>query len=72
MHMRPKAGHGDGAGPGLGVSRSENEYLIRIEIPDVKKEDVKIAVADGIITISGEVLPATRASPQRSAAARGT
>src|ERR1700737_214986 len=40
--------------PLANISESENEYLIRIEIPDVKKEDVKIAVADGIITISGE------------------
>jgi HSP20 family protein len=40
--------------PLANISESENEYLIRLEIPDVKKEDVKIAVADGIITISGE------------------
>src|ERR1700716_181317 len=40
--------------PLANISESENEYLIRIEIPGVKKEDVKIAVADGIITISGE------------------
>jgi len=40
--------------PLANISESENEYLIRIEIPDVKKEDVKIAVSDGIITISGE------------------
>jgi HSP20 family protein len=40
--------------PLANISESENEYLIGIEIPDVKKEEVKIAVADGIITISGE------------------
>jgi HSP20 family protein len=40
--------------PLANISESENEYLIRIELPDVKKENVKIAVADGIITISGE------------------
>jgi HSP20 family protein len=40
--------------PLANISESENEYLIRIELPDVKKEDVKIAVADGVITISGE------------------
>jgi HSP20 family protein len=40
--------------PLANISESENEYLIKIELPDVKKEDVKIAVADGIITISGE------------------
>jgi HSP20 family protein len=36
------------------ISERDNEYLIRVELPDVKKEDVKIAVADGVITISGE------------------
>ena len=40
--------------PLANISESENEYLIRVELPDVKKEDVKIAVADGVITISGE------------------
>jgi HSP20 family protein len=40
--------------PLANISESENEYLVRVELPDVKKEDVKIAVADGVITISGE------------------
>jgi HSP20 family protein len=40
--------------PLANISENENEYLIRLELPDVKKEDVKIAVADGVITISGE------------------
>jgi HSP20 family protein len=40
--------------PLANISESEKEYLIKCELPDVKKEDVKIAVADGVITISGE------------------
>jgi HSP20 family protein len=40
--------------PLANISEGENEYLIKVELPDVKKEDVKIAVADGVITISGE------------------
>ena len=40
--------------PLANISESENEYLIKVELPDVKKEDVKIAVADGVISISGE------------------
>ena len=39
--------------PLANISESESEYLIKVELPDVKKEDVKIAVADGVITISG-------------------
>jgi HSP20 family protein len=40
--------------PLANISESDKEYLIKCELPDVKKEDVKIAVADGVITISGE------------------
>jgi HSP20 family protein len=40
--------------PLANISETEHEYLVRLELPDVKKEDVKIAVADGVITISGE------------------
>ncbi len=40
--------------PLANISETEKEYLIKCELPDVKKEDVKIAVADGVITISGE------------------
>jgi HSP20 family protein len=40
--------------PLANISETEKEYLLRVELPDVKKDDVKIAVADGVITISGE------------------
>jgi HSP20 family protein len=40
--------------PLANISESEKSFLIRFELPDVKKEDVNIAVADGVITISGE------------------
>ena len=37
------------------ISESENQYLIKVELPEVKKEVVKIAVADGVITITAVV-----------------
>jgi len=40
--------------PTADVSESEKEYLIKAELPEVKKEDVKITVEDGVITLSGE------------------
>jgi HSP20 family protein len=40
--------------PLANISESEKEYLIKCELPGVNKENVKIAVADGVITISGE------------------
>jgi HSP20 family molecular chaperone IbpA len=33
---------------------SDNWYRKKIDLPDVSKEDVRIAVSDGAITISGE------------------
>ena len=32
----------------------DNEYLIKAELPEVKKEDVKVTVQDDVLTISGE------------------
>jgi HSP20 family protein len=40
--------------PLANISENEKEYVVKCELPDVKKEDVKITVADGVITISGE------------------
>lgn len=40
--------------PSVDVSETEGEYQIKAEIPDVKKEDVKVTVEDGILTIQGE------------------
>lgn len=40
--------------PTADISETEKEYLIKAELPEVKKEDVKITVEDGVITLSGE------------------
>jgi HSP20 family protein len=40
--------------PGADISESEKEYLIRAELPGVKREDVKVTLDQGAITISGE------------------
>jgi HSP20 family protein len=40
--------------PAANISETEKEYLIKAELPEVKKEDVKITVENGIITIRGE------------------
>jgi HSP20 family protein len=52
---RPRRGEGGGAWtPTANISETEKEYLIKAELPEVKKEDVKITLSDGVITISGE------------------
>jgi len=40
--------------PSADISETEQEYLIRAELPAVKKEDVKVTLDEGMITISGE------------------
>lgn len=40
--------------PTANISETEKEYLIKAELPEVKKEDVKVTLQDGVITISGE------------------
>jgi HSP20 family protein len=40
--------------PSADVSETEKEFLIRAELPAVKKEDVKVTVDQGAITIEGE------------------
>ena len=36
------------------VSESEGEYVIKAEVPEVRKEDVSVTVQDGVLTLSGE------------------
>jgi HSP20 family protein len=40
--------------PSVDISETDSEYLIRAELPAVKKEDVQITVDEGTLTISGE------------------
>jgi len=55
-----KRGNGDESltvtqwAPAVDVSETEKEFQIRAELPDIKKEDVKVTVEEGILTIQGE------------------
>jgi len=40
--------------PSVDISETEAGYLIKAEIPEVKKEDVKVTIENGMLTISGE------------------
>jgi len=33
---------------------NEKEYLVKADLPDVKKENVKVTVENGVLTITGE------------------
>jgi HSP20 family protein len=40
--------------PVADISENEKEFVIKAELPEVKKEDVKVTLQDGALTISGE------------------
>ncbi len=40
--------------PTVDISESDGEYLIKAELPEVKKEDVKVTLEDGVLTLTGE------------------
>lgn len=40
--------------PSVDISETDAAYLIKGEIPGVKKEDVKVTIQDGMLTIQGE------------------
>jgi HSP20 family protein len=40
--------------PAMDVQETDKEYLIKADLPDVKRDDVKIGVEGGILTVEGE------------------
>ena len=40
--------------PVVDITEDEKSYLIKAELPEVKKEDVKVTVENGVLTITGE------------------
>jgi HSP20 family protein len=40
--------------PLVDITEDDKEYLIKAELPEVKKEDVKVTVENGVLTITGE------------------
>lgn len=40
--------------PRVDISETDKEFNIKVEIPEVKKDDVKVTVENGVLTIRGE------------------
>jgi HSP20 family protein len=56
---RHRSGDEEGAffadwAPAIDVQETDIEYLMKADLPDVRKEDVKIDVKDRVLTIEGE------------------
>jgi HSP20 family protein len=40
--------------PLVDIEETEKEYRVKAELPEVKKEDVKVTLEEGVLTIQGE------------------
>jgi HSP20 family protein len=40
--------------PSVDISETDSEFLIKVEVPEVKKEDLHVQVDNGMLNISGE------------------
>jgi HSP20 family protein len=40
--------------PLVDIAEDDKEFLVKAELPEMKKEDVKVSVEDGVLSISGE------------------
>ena len=40
--------------PLVDIEETEKEYLVKAELPEVKKEDVKVTLEEGVLTLQGE------------------
>jgi HSP20 family protein len=40
--------------PSVDITEDDKAYLIKAELPEVKKEDVRVTVENGVLTLTGE------------------
>jgi HSP20 family protein len=40
--------------PIVDIQETDKEYLVKAELPEVKKDDVKVTIKDGLLTLEGE------------------
>lgn len=43
-----------GWAPAIEISETDKEYLLRAELPGIPRDDVRISVDEGVLTLSGE------------------
>jgi HSP20 family protein len=52
--VRAGRGAGDAWTPAVDITESPKEYTVKAELPGVKKDEVKVNVENGVLTVSGE------------------
>ena len=40
--------------PAVDIQETDKEYVVKADLPEVKKEDVKVEFEDGVLTVEGE------------------
>jgi HSP20 family protein len=40
--------------PPMDIEETEHEYLMKADLPEVKKEDVKVGIQNGVLSLEGE------------------
>lgn len=40
--------------PTVDIGESEKEFVVKAELPEIRKEDIKVSVEDGVLSICGE------------------
>ena len=40
--------------PAVDIQETDKEYIVKADLPEVKKEDVKVELEDGVLTVEGE------------------
>jgi HSP20 family protein len=56
----PRFGNGNGGpkladwSPQVDITEDEKEYLVKADLPEMKKEEIKVNVEEGILSVSGE------------------
>ncbi|MDH3638497.1 MAG: Hsp20/alpha crystallin family protein [Gammaproteobacteria bacterium] len=45
---------GGGFTPAADIVEKESEYIVKVDLPGVRKEDVEVSINNGVLTISGE------------------
>jgi HSP20 family protein len=59
------AGSGPAWAPALDISERKDAYLVTVELPGVRMDDLRITLEDGLLTIQGERHLANDASEQQ-------
>ncbi|HEY5673290.1 MAG TPA: Hsp20/alpha crystallin family protein [Malonomonas sp.] len=53
-HGQDLLSSGDDWSPRVDISETDSHFCIKAEVPGIKREDVKVSIEDGVLTLRGE------------------